>query len=78
LAMVALFALTGVAHADGETIDVTVPATSAAAPVTTTTGSGSGLVFTGADVVGVVIGGLALVVAGLVFALVSRRRRRLR
>ena len=44
---------------------------------TSSTGTGpSGLVFTGAYVVGPVIGGLALVVAGMVLAMASRRRRR--
>jgi hypothetical protein len=68
------------AHADGgsggETISVVIPSTAAAPPGTTGTGSGGGgLAFTGAYVLGPVLGAALLIAVGVGLTVRARRRR---
>jgi hypothetical protein len=67
------------AHADGgsggETISVVIPSTTASPPTTTGTGGGGGLAFTGAYVLGPVLGAALLIALGVGLTVRSRRRR---
>jgi hypothetical protein len=61
----------------GETISVVIPSTTASPPATTGTGSGGGggLAFTGAYVLGPVLGAALLIALGVGLTVRGRRRR---